>query len=352
MRYRILFTLPNFKTAGSQYVLKSIASGLNTSEFEAFVSVESYPELIPEDIPLTHRLQQQHTNSVKKDARYFSNLLKKNNIHLVHSWDYKSNFYEALGCRLARVPYVYTKKNASWSKRWLLKSILAKKIAYDNPSMRQRFFSGWFLKFKIQFIPHGVDIKHFNPLKDLQKTSNFSLCCVGNINANKNQRFLIEILYHLPKEIELYLYGKAEPTYLKLLKNRVKELQLINRVHFESFVNHSKLPEVINKHWVLALTSYKEGLPVSVLEGLACGLPVLCSDSGGGTQYIFDKQMGGRCLPIDDKNAAINYLMSLYTDKKKYKETSMEARELARTHFSLDKEIDAYEQLYLKMLPS
>lgn len=183
---RILYTIPNFKTAGSQNVLLSILRGLDLEKFETFIAVEKFPELIPDDIPVSNQIHIQYTGKLKKDVTHFSQILKTYAIDICHSWDCKSTSVEVLACRLSGVKYLYTKKNNAWSKRWLLKSILSNHIAYDNPEMKSRFFDAFYLRSKITFIPHGVDLNTFS-VKENQTSDVFNLCCIGNIVANKTK---------------------------------------------------------------------------------------------------------------------------------------------------------------------
>lgn len=345
---RILFTIPNFRTAGSQYVVLSLVQGLDKSRFEVFIAVEKNPELIPDVIPLSHKLRYQLTGKTAKDALGFSGLLKKHKIDLVHSWDYKSLAVEALGSRLACVKYLFTKKNAAWSKRWFLKSFLASHIAYDNPTMKNEFFNSHFLKHKITFIPHGVDTNVFRPLglKE-EENSIFKICCVGNINDNKNQKFIIDALKDLPVGIHLNIYGKAEPNYLRELKSKIAQLKLENRVHFHGYIENKHLPEILNQQDLFILASKKEGLPVSILEALACGLPVLSSDSGGGAKYIFKDNVVDSVFKIDDIENLKRLILTLSEDKVFYKRKSKESLDTIHKRFQLEREIKQYEQLYL-----
>lgn len=348
-KIRILYTIPNFKTAGSQYVVESLVKGIDKEKFEVFISVEKYLEKTPDILPDNNKLQHQITGSRLKDARFFARLLKQHKIDIVHSWDYKSKFVEVLGSRLGGVKYLYTKKNAAWSKRWFLKSVLSTHIAYDNPEMKQDFFNNFLLQNKVSFIPHGVDTSLFKPMDLPKKTTIFNICCIGNICENKNQLFLIESLKDLPSSIHLNLYGNADELYLKKIKNRVKQLNLDARVHFKGFVANSKLPEVLNQQDLFVLASKKEGLPVSILEALACGLPVLSSDSGGGAKYIIENENGGFVFNFSNSEKFNKIVKRLFVDKDFYEKKCREAVVVARHKFTLSKEILSYEELYEKI---
>lgn len=345
---RILFTIPNFKTAGSQYVLLSIIRSLDANKYNIYVGVEKFPECIPEDIPKNKRLLIDQKGRLIDDLRSFRNILKSNKIDVVHSWDYKSNYSEALACRLTGVPYVFTKKNNAWSKRWLLKSILAKHIAYDNPKMKTRFYKSWYFKHKITYIPHGVNLKQFKPTPKMQHAG-FDLCCAGNINANKNQKFLLEALIDLPEKVNVHLYGNEDVNYKEQLNAFIETQNLENRVYFHGYVNNEELPNRYKMHDVFVLPSFNEGFPVCLLEAMACGLPVLSSNSGGGAAHMLQQTKGGEVFNLESTQELIDIIKKLMSQKDIYEKYANNAAENVKIHFSVEREIEAYNSLYLRL---
>jgi glycosyltransferase involved in cell wall biosynthesis len=342
----ILYTIPNFKTAGSQYVLLSILKGLDNAKFNIYVAVENHPELIPPIVPKNNRLHLKYSDKTLKDMTYLSKILKQYEIDILHSWDYKSNIVEALACRLSNKKYVFTKKNNSWSKKWHIKSMLANYIAYDNPDMATRFFKPKYLKNKAKFIPHGVDINKFAPEKKIPKQL-FNLCCIGNIVENKNQEVILNALEKLPNNIHLNLYGREDKNYRQKLNSIINAYNLQERVHFNGYVNNKDIPAVLNQQDVFVLASKQEGLPVSILEALSCGVPVLSSDSGGGAAYILKDENGG--LIFTSIEELVKQVKLLENNSKLYNAYSKKAVLNVRERFSLQKEINAYKDLYLMM---
>lgn len=348
-RIKVLFTISNFKTAGSQYVLLAILRGIDKSRFQPFIAVEKYPELIPDDIPVQNRLHFSRSEKKWNDIKNISLQLKEKRIDVLHSWDHKSDFIEVLASRIAGVKYIFTKKNNAWSKRWIIKSMLANHVAYDNPQMKSKFFSGVFFSNKTSFIPHGVDRGIFKPLDKIIHSS-FNLCCAGNIVPNKNQLFLIKCMISLPEKIHLHLYGKAEESYYEEVMRFIRKNELHDRVFFHGFVENEKLPEIFRNHDVFVLASKNEGLPVSVIEALACGLPVIASNSGGGTEFILKNEKGGYVFENGHEDQFIQMVSILEKDALLYKQKQSEALELIEKRFDITREIQAYENLYTSIL--
>lgn len=345
-KIRVLFTIPNFDTAGSQFVVLSIIEKLNKNLFDVLIGVENLPELIPDIIPNAHKIHIDFSGNFLKDVYCFAKIIRRFEIDIVHSWDYRSNFVESIACRLMFKSFLYTKKNSAWSKRWFVKSVLSKHIAYDNPEMKSNFFSHFLLRHKTTFIPHGIDLEKFRPISSAEISEDvFKLCSVGNIGENKNQYFILKQLKELPKSIHLYLFGNADDEYLFKLKTLIERENLHNRIHFRNFINNNKLPELLSKFDLFVLASQNEGLPVSVLEALACGLPVLCSDSGGGTRHIFKDGKGGVVFNLNQPKQFNDALMRFYEDESYLQEKKKEALSVAR-NFDILREVKAYEVLY------
>ncbi|WP_179319495.1 glycosyltransferase family 4 protein [Winogradskyella helgolandensis] len=344
---RILFTIPNFKTAGSQYVLLALIARLNKHKFSVTVGVENHWNDAKKVIPVSDLVQLPKPFKVSKISflKQYVQVLKNNQIDLVHSWDYKSNYLEPLACRLVGVKYLYTKKNNSWSRSWRLKSLFSHFIAYDQPEMKTRFFSNKYFGNKIKLIPHGVDLLKFFPLDKISH-STFNMCYVGTINENKNQLFVLKAMLNLPENIHLNVFGKADGNYKKELDLFIENNNLKDRVHFYGYISQSQLPEIFRSQDVLILSSLEEGFPVCLLEAMACGIPVLSSDSGGGTKFML-KGIEKDCLfSIYETNDFKNKILNVMLQQDLYLSLQKNGLDLVRKKFSIEQEVRSYVKLY------
>jgi len=347
-KYTILYTIPNFKTAGSQFVLLALYNHIDRDLFKPYVLVEKHPEIFPDDIQPSERLFITETVGKPSYIAKMAGLLKEKKIDLVHSWDYKSNSIEALACKRAGVRYLYTKKNNAWSKRWFAKSILSSHIAYNNPAMRARFFSHFLLKNKVSLIPHGVNTQLFVPKTRDRDSTVFVIGCVGLIGENKNQLLLVKALTSLPENVQLHCYGKEDAGYKKKLEAFITKHKLQDRVSFKGYIENRDIPKVQATFDVLVLASKQEGLPLSIIEAMACGVPVLSSNSGGGARYLLKDNAGGY---IFETEAALTaQLLELYESPEKRNALGAMGRKRVLNHFSIEKEVNAYNNLYLSLL--
>ena len=344
---RILYTIPNFKTAGSQFVLLELYKRIDRTLFQPYILVEKFPDIFPEIVRPDERLFITEDVGKRPYIGQLAELLREKQIDVVHSWDYKSNSIEALASKKAGVKYMYTKKNNAWSKRWFAKSLLSSHVVYNNPEMKPRFFSHILLKNKVSFIPHGVDTAVFKPVVTDTKSDHFIIGCIGVLGANKNQLLLLEALTELPKNVQVYFYGKEDEDYKATLDEFIKENKLAGRVTFKGFVANTAIPKVMSKFDVLVLASKQEGLPLSIIEGMACGVPVLSSNSGGGAQYLLKNDAGG--FIFEDKNELISQVLQLYENPELKVQIGKQGRERTVENFSIEKEVKAYKELYLSL---
>lgn len=137
---------------------------------------------------------------------------------------------------------------------------------------------------KIRVIYEGVD-PHFAPVTDQAKLSAVRakynlpdqfIIHLGTIEPRKNLPLLFDVIAQSDKH--LVVAGKlgwlTEPILAK-----VKELGLEKRVTFTGFVADADLPAMISAATLLAMPSKYEGFGLPVLEGMACGTPVIASNT-------------------------------------------------------------------------
>lgn len=168
-------------------------------------------------------------------------------------------------------------------------------------------------KFKASEIRHvhgvGVSLDRFRihtpaekealRLKYGYRAEDYIMIVVAELNKNKNQKFLIKSVSHMQKrfpQIKLLLVGKGEQQ--EELSNMVKELKLDSSVFFLGYRND--IDCLLGMSDVLVTASYREGLAVNIMEAMASGLPVICTDVRGQRDLIKDGE-NGFLYPINDE---------------------------------------------------
>lgn len=123
------------------------------------------------------------------------------------------------------------------------------------------------------------------------------LVATGALIPRKGQRFVIEALARLDiPNARLALAGAGEDE--AALRSLAASLGLADRVHFLGIVSHAQLPGLLAAADAMVLPSASEGLANAWVEALACGTPLVITDSGGAREVVVDDS-AGRIAPRD-----------------------------------------------------
>lgn len=150
---------------------------------------------------------------------------------------------------------------------------------------------------RVYYVPGvGIDLKKFNAGHvDKEKKrkgigmrrDDFVLLSVGELIPRKNHEVVIRAMAVLKQKgkldhLEYVICGRG--TYETELKNLSEELKVIDHVHFLGYRND--ISEICNCCDLFVFMSLQEGLPVALMEAMACGIPVVCSNIRGNTDLI------------------------------------------------------------------
>ena len=139
-----------------------------------------------------------------------------------------------------------------------------------------------------QIIPHGISEELYNVPRKQNDIVEYSLdnplrlVYVSIINMYKHQWHVVEAVAQLRLEgypLVLELVGPANPVALKRLKSTINRLDPTGEfILYSGPIQHSKLPEKFLQAQICLFASSCENMPIILLEGMASGLPIACSD--------------------------------------------------------------------------
>ncbi len=367
-KIKILYTIPNFITAGSGRVMVNILEGLDPQKFEPSVCVlkrggKIEAELEARGIPLLvlpFTIPPKPYVSLPQRARQAARAFAPFNFDLWHSFHYADDYTEPLIARFAGAKgWIYTKKSMMWGSRaWIMRSILATRILADNNDMPKMFFDRYGLQKKLTVIPHGVDLNHFKPFPvnndsfkqsfEIPKEATL-VGLVAHLVPVKGHDLLIEAASLIPSIHLLFAGRMSHQDYGAQLSNQAQALGIRDRVYFLGDV--VDVPGFLAQMDIIAMPSMKrgEGCPVALLEAMACSKACVATDVPGSRDIIEDG-VSGLLVPAEDAPALAAAIKRLVQSKDLREQMGAAARKRVVEHFSIEKEVAAHQQLYLDVM--
>lgn len=141
----------------------------------------------------------------------------------------------------------------------------------------------------------------------------FLMISVGELNKNKNHQVVIRALAQLnDSHIHYMIAGKGE--LLDYLTNLAKQLGVSDQVHFLGYRND--VAELYKISDIDVFPSIREGLGLAAIEGMAAGLPLICSDNRGTREYAVPNENACVCSTPMDYLIAIQkmYTSNVFAD--------------------------------------
>lgn len=227
-------------------------------------------------------------------------------------------------CLTSRLPKVSTFHGSSWArfrllrqKRALFPGLLEKlRYKFSNRSVAvSREIQRWYPH--SLYIPNGVDTRKFNPnVKGL------------NIDTEK---------------IKIIWVGRKEGLKgYKIIKNLRKDFFVIECTS----VAYEEMPKYYNSADVFVLPSFYEGMPLTVLEAMACGLPVVAFRVGGLPDCVFDG-VNGYLVEPGNVSELIEKIKLAYENRRKL---GRKGRKLCELIFNWKNVAECYTKVYNEVL--
>lgn len=178
---------------------------------------------------------------------------------------------------------------------------------------------------KTRYVPGvGVDTQKMNITSfDVEakkqelgiKESDIVLLSVGELNKNKNHETVILAIAACNHEnIQYFICGNGE--LHSYLSNLIKKLNLESRVHLLGF--RTDIQQMLEQTDIFVHPSFREGLPVALMEAMAHGLPVIAGDNRG-TKDLIVQGRGGYLVKSDSVDDYKSAIFRLIKDKQKCK---------------------------------
>ncbi|MEH6993690.1 glycosyltransferase family 4 protein [Neobacillus drentensis] len=308
---RIIFFIGRLGFGGAERVLVYLANEFSKNSHDIHVillakSKESVFHIHPEiKVHNVFTTGNKLTRSIK---RFFAirNYVKEINPTIVISFLTSVNVNIATAMIGLKIPLILSERNNPYTdpKNKMLR--IWRKLVYrfadgyvfQTEEVKDFFSSS--IRLKGTIIPNPL---HIEEVENWAGNKSGTIVAVGRLVEEKNHKLLIDAFSKISEEFPLYkliIYGEG---YLRNeLTSYINELGLEEKIKLPG-VNSNVLDE-IQKANLFVLPSNYEGMPNSLIEAMALGVPVISTEcGGGGPAYLISNNVNGILVPINDSIA-------------------------------------------------
>lgn len=374
-RVRVLQLIDVLGPGGAEMLLHTLASSLDASRFALHVCGlrpdEPYdlaPQIRALGVPVIGFNQRNAYDIPTLIAlvRY----IRRHRIDIIHTHLLASDIMGRVAGFLTRTPVVSTVHNSREDfeheparRRWMERStakLWCRRLIVVSPALREEI-AAWFGLPVGRFvaIPNGVDTSRFRPMPDLDKAA-LKRDLLGDPAARGDTPLVLNVARLVPQKGLAYLARAARlvldarpdarfavvgqgPLKDDLLK-QVEELDLDGKFILAGV--RSDVPELMAAGDVFVLSSLWEGLPISLLEAMSSGCPVVATEVGG-VGGVVQSDRTGLLVPAEDPDALAQAILRCLNNPQEAQQRAAAAREWAHRHYSMETWVRKLEQLYL-----
>lgn len=259
-------------------------------------------------------------------------------------------FYSAIWATIYHKPLVitaHTKPAVAFSKKieplikWLLykNRVCIVAVSEENYRLLQEYYK--ITDSRLRFVNNGIDISKYYR----NEHSVFTYINVARQDKNKNQKVIIKCFDKIHKEYpttKLILLGDG-PEHDKLL-NLIRELKLEKYIEIPGIISDVEKYYAVSDVYVQS--SHREALPMSMLEAMASGLPLIATNVGGLKDIVKEN---GILVPDDDEMALYEAMKRMYIERKQcWNLMSRKSIEMVQK-YSAKAMAQNYTEIYLSM---
>ncbi len=195
---------------------------------------------------------------------------------------------------------------------------------------------------KIRTITNGINLQDYSSAKPSFKHSHKAIAMVAAFRPQKDHITAIKAIGLLPEDYHLYFAG--EGLLLDSVKEAVSSANLTQRVHFLG--NIADVAGLYKSVDCAILCTHYEGLPLSAVEAMASGTPLIASDVPGVTELV---SSAGILVPPSDAEALANAIRNVLTDST-LKASLVKAGLERASQFSIESTVNQYIALYNNLI--
>ncbi len=356
---KILYVIPRLADAGTEKHLCMLAQGMQQEGIDVTVcSLFEGNYDVPDGFTFVC-LSRKYIYDVRILVDLYL-LMVRSHFDVVHAYLFGFNYLAVVPAKIAGVKLIVTSRRelASWKKfhHRLLENIANiftdKVIACSEAAKKFALETEKYVKGKVAVIYNGVDIRsycsHFNNGRFIDEfglnDGKFCIGMIANFSRNKDHSTVIDAFSELKSRKIVYkgiLVGDGP--CLADIRREVLRRGLEEDVIFTGV--RKDIPAILSAMHICVLTSRQEGLPNSILEAMACEVPVVAARAGGIPEIIQDG-INGILFPPGDVDALVDSMVSLLGNNTLASTLGLRGKETIVRKFSKERMMQDYLSFY------
>jgi colanic acid/amylovoran biosynthesis glycosyltransferase len=258
--------------------------------------------------------------------------------------------------RLGGIPYSFTAHGSDLhvDRHMLPQKVEAAEVVVTISEDNRRLIvteCGAWADAKVHVVRCGVDTRIFRPRPGDRGDGPCRLLCIGTLHEVKGQHLLLEAVSTLhARGVGVTLTCVGDGPMRRALERRSQDLRLGDVVRFTGDADRQGVLDALDDADVLVAPSVptaggkREGIPVVLMEAMACGLPVVASRLSGIPELVRDGR-DGLLVPPGDVTALVDAIAHLASDASSRARLGREARRRILAEYDLETNVSRLLEL-------
>ena len=200
----------------------------------------------------------------------------------------------------------------------------------------------------VNVVLNGIDLDSFNRDERVEKKPYRIITTASADVPLKGLKFLIEAMTEIIEEIpeaHLMVLGRAKEK--GDIAKQISRLNLEEKISFRSGLSQSEVVSLYSSSHICVIPSLYEGFGFGAGEAMACGLPLISTQSGGLKEVIGQEAV---IIEAASSEAIVKAVKDLFSNKEKQLALSRAGRKRMEKEFNWMKAAEAYEKIYSKTI--
>jgi glycosyltransferase involved in cell wall biosynthesis len=366
--FRVLQLIDGLNIGGAEMALLDLAEGLRAHGYRVHIGYSS-PGPLEKDFRERNFEITRLPRLARVDPLLFNNiyrLIRRFRPQIVHTHLFKSDFHGRIAARLAGVPIVVSTLHSTdrWARKFPFGRLYGRTarsadrlIAVSDDLSRFHQQHSHIPAKKFVIIENGVALKKYafsQPTRNRLRqffhigTEEILFGIIGRLTPPKDHETFLQAAALIQKEIPQARFlivgdGALRPK----LTQRAAELGLQKTLQFSGF--RSDIPEILSALDVLVFSSQWEGLPLTLLEGMAAARPIVAT-AVGGIPAVTDNGKTAVLVPPRNPAGLARACIELATDSKRRLALGQIGLKRVQEKYSLQVSIERTLSLYETLL--